>query len=301
MNARGVLVIFTCYICLAFTRGEVDAQSLFRQNEILAKDRPEAWAMKLVGSELQMTPLGVTRTVRPWSIEVGFDAEWIPSLSTEQRFIGFNGTKEEDVNRTSALGRPRVRIGLPRSFSVEVGYIPPVTISGVKPNVFTWALDRPIASRSWWRLGGRVYGLAGHISGDITCDAATVAAGSDPVRNPYKCEAPSNDEIRIHSVGVELLNGFAVTPRLEPFVATGWNYFSNRFQVNALYSGILDESLLLTNGPTFSLTTGITYRLAERIRISGEAFYTPLDVRRQGIRTGDSLVNVRAGAYYLIR
>ena len=104
--------------CVVFFLGWASAGSpLFAQQtiggeEILAKDRPEAWIMKLVTSEMEMLT-GVAGDVRPWSVELGLESGWIPSLDAGQRRIGFNGTKEENVNRTPAYARPRVLVGLP--------------------------------------------------------------------------------------------------------------------------------------------------------------------------------------------
>ena len=101
---------------------------LIEFNEILAKDRPEAWAMKLVGSELLLTSMGVPKPVPVGRIELGVEAGWLPTLSDQQRLIGFNGTKRENVNRTSLFARPRVTVGLPSGVSFTFGYIPPVRV-----------------------------------------------------------------------------------------------------------------------------------------------------------------------------
>ncbi len=270
-------------------------------NEILAKDRPEAWAMKLVGSELLLTSMGVPKRIRTGQIELGAEAGWLPSLSEEQMLIGFNGTKREDMNRTSLFARPRVTLGAPADISVTVAYILPIRISGIRPNVGSLSVGRPLWQRSRWRLGGRVFAQYGTLKGDITCDRDTVAAGEDPVRNPYMCEAPSNDAMTIRSVGVELASAFALSDRLEPYVGGAWTYFDTEFQTDAHHSGAVDRSLLTASGPTFALTAGLSYRASDRIRLSGELFYTPLDVARQGVRLGDDLVNLRAGIFYLLR
>lgn len=287
-------------LCWASAGPALFAQQIYAGEEILAKDRPEAWVMKLITSELEMLT-GVARDVKPWSVEVGLESGWIPSLDDRQRLIGFNGTKEEDVNRTPAYVRPRVSFGLPASFSLSLGYIPPVRLGGIRPNHLAWSLGRPIVSRSWWRLGGRVHGQFGNLRGDITCDKATVAVGDDPIGNPFKCEAPSNDEMRVRAAGLELGSAFAVGKRLEPYATVGWNYFKGEFQTDAYYSGLHDISLLSSSGPTFPVSAGAGYRISERIRFDASAFYTPLQVRRQGIRETDGIFNVRVSVSYRIR
>jgi len=289
--------------CLFWASGSqlVQAQSYFSNREILAKDRPEAWVMKWIGSELQMTTMGVARGIEAGNVELGLDLGWLPSLNDTQRLIGFNGIKRENVNRTPVFARPRVEIALPARLSLGLGYIPPVRIGGIRPNVLALSLSRPIVLQPRWRLAGRIHGQAGHLSGDITCDADTVSAGDDPIRNPFQCEAPSNDQMRIREIGAELSLAFKVTHRLEPYVSPGWNYFANRFQINALYSGTSDHSLLIASGPTFSLTAGVGYRLSKTMRVAVETFYTPLTVKRSGVEMGDSLFNVRGSVFYSIR
>ncbi len=297
---KHVLASVVCLLCWASAGPALFAQQVIEGKEILAKDRPEAWVMKLVTSELEMLT-GVARDVKPWSVELGLEAGWIPALNATQRRIGFNGIKEENVNRTSAYVRPRVSVGLPARVSLDLAYIPPVRLGGIRPNHLAWSLGRPIVSRSWWRLGGRVHGQFGRLSGDITCDKDTVAAGQDPIRNPFGCEAPSNDEMRVRVAGLELGSAFAVGNRLEPYVTVGWNYFKGEFQTDSRYSGLHDRTLLTTSGPTLPLSAGVGYRISERIRVDASAFYTPLQVRRQGIRVDDGLFNLRFSVFYRIR
>jgi hypothetical protein len=288
------------FLCTSSAGSALLAQQVLEGEEILAKDRPEAWMMKVVTSELEMIT-GVARDVRPGSVELGVESGWIPSLDAAQRRIGFNGMKEENVNRTPAYARPRVSVGLPGNLSFGLGYIPPVRLGGIRPNHLAWSLGRPIVSRPRWRLGGRVQGQFGSLKGDITCDRDTVAAGQDPIRNPFGCEEPSNDKIRVRVVGLELGSAFAATSRIEAYVAAGWNYFTGEFQTDARYSGLQDRFRLTTSGPTFPLAAGAGYRISEKIRVDASAFYTPLQVRRQGIRVDDGLFNVRVSVFYLIR
>lgn len=287
-------------VCLLLCASIGSAQIIIDDTEVLAKDRPEAWAMKLIGSELQMT-VPVPGYLKAWSLEAGAEAGWIPSLNSEQRLIGFDGTKEEDVNRTPVYFRPRLSVGFPWQVSVGLGYIPPIRIGGIRPNHLTWSVGRPIASGSGWRLGGRLHGQVGELRGDVTCDEGTVAAGEDLTRNPFGCEEPSHDRVRTRSVSIELGSAFPVNRHLEPYVAAGLNYFTNEFRIDAHYSGIVDHKLLLSSGPTFSLTGGVTYRTTQRVRASFNVFYVPLSVRRQGMRENDALLNVRISILYSLR
>jgi hypothetical protein len=289
------------FIGVALTTA-ASAQHLVDHEDRLAKDRPEFWAMKLVGSEVMLTSMGVPGRVEPGKIDLGLELGWLPSLSREQRLIGFNGTKEEHVNRTPLVARPRVNIGLPQDLTLTLGYIPPVRLGGIQPNILAVSVGRPLVTLDKWRLGLRLLGQVGRLRGDVTCDRETVGAGLDATRNPFGCEAPSDDRLTIRSGGVELGNAFVISPRAEPYIAVSWNYFDTEFQTDARYSGVIDRSRSVGSGPSVALTTGISYRIRPQVRFGGELFYTPLDVRRfQQPRTNDGLMNVRAALWYELR
>jgi hypothetical protein len=86
-------------------------------------------------------------------------------------------------------------------------------------------------------------------------------------------------------------------------VAFSVNYLDLEFQVNALYSGIRDETLQLTDGFTVSLSGGVAFYLAERWKLVGEVFYSPLGVVRppNTESQNDGLFNLRGFVEYRIR
>src|SRR6266540_6454327 len=67
---------------------------VFNPTEHLAFDRPEAWALKHFDSATVLSGLETPRTLAPGSISVGSEIGWLPTLSPDQRRVGFNGTKE---------------------------------------------------------------------------------------------------------------------------------------------------------------------------------------------------------------
>ena len=91
--------------------------------------------------------------------------------------------------------------------------------------------------------------------------------------------------------------------RIEPYVGFAFNYLDADFQVNARYSGLIDRTLLLADGFIVSFTGGISVRITERLSISGEAFYSPLDVIRPPNTASqtDGLFNIRSLITYRIR
>lgn len=295
---------------LAVWAAALAAGSLFAQvpvvelTEELDFDRPESWAMKYFASAGLLTGFGVPSALAPGAIDLGLEGGWIPSLGEEERRVGFNGTKLEDLNKTPFFGRGRVTIGLPSTLSLTLAYVPPIDVGGVKPNLFAAGLGRPFEVSDRWRIGARGYGQFGTIEGDITCDADTVAAGADPDRNPFSCEEVSSDEYTQRMVGGEVSVGYTSSnQRWRPYAGVAVNYLDLKFQVNARYSGFLDRTEQLTDGVTYALTSGLTCALTPELHLTGEIFYTWLNVVRPPATTtqNDGLLNVRALVSYQIR
>jgi len=303
MRVNSELIVPTI-LALTLTSSSLAAQTVTGGTEDLDFNRPEAWAMKYFATVSLMSSMGAPRDLEPGSIDLGFEGGWIPHLSEDQRRVGFNGTKLEDMNKTPFFGRLRATVGLPGKFSISVGFVPPIDLGGAKPNLFAAALARPIFEPRWGRLGIRAFGQLGTIKGDFTCSEKVVAAGQDLNLNPFRCEAPSNDKATLRYLAAELSHAFTLTdPRFEPYVAVSLIYSDLKFQVDALYSGVHDRTLQLTHGVTFSVSGGVAVKLSELWRVSAELFYSPLDVVRPPETTpqNDGLLNVRGMVQYSIR
>lgn len=274
--------------------------------EELDFDRPEAWAMKYFGSVSLLTGLGAPRERRPGSVELAFEAGWIPSLSEEQRTVGFGGTKEEDLNKLSAFGRLRATFGLGRKLSLTAGWVPPVAVSGVQANLVSLALERPLlAPDAGWGLGLRLYGQVGEIEGDFTCTDDDLQAPPGEPGNEFGCEARSSDTYDLAYTGLELVGSYAFAggkaPRLHFGAAA--NYLDMELQVDALTSGLRDRTLLLADGWSWSLSGGARWGLDSRTDFAAELFYTPLDVVRppSTASENDALFNLRLLVAYRLR
>jgi len=281
------------------------AQSVVSEAETLDFDRPESWGMKYYASLALLTSMGVKEKRAAGSVDLGFEGSYVPQMSDEQRRIGFNGTKLEDVNKTSFFGRIRGSVGLGKGLALELGYTPPIEVGGAKPNILALGLARPFDLSRTWRLGVRGYGQIGTIEGDITCSADEVAAGDDVQQNPFQCVEPSEDESRQKVIGLELVAGYDGDSRFKPYVGLGLSYMDLEFQVNALYSDGLveDHNLQLTSGTTVSATAGLTFEANARWRVTAELFYAWLRVTRPPSTTSgnEGFFNGRVFVSYRIR
>jgi hypothetical protein len=253
--------------------------------------------MKRTAALATMTALAAPRRLEPWQLEVGLEGGSVPSLSEEERRVGFGGVKVEDLNRASAFGRVRLTLGLPGRVTATLGYVPPVEIDGVEPNLWALSLGRRLVDTEGWRLGLRLLAQTGTIEGDITCDRATVAAGADPAVNPFGCEERSTDEISLDSWGGELSSAFraGASGRWWPYLSASASRLDAEFQVRARYSGLIDRNRLLADGWIYALAAGLDYRPSERLALAAEVYYAPLDVARPPATEADNeeLVNLR--------
>ena len=297
-NAAGLAVIL---LILGVTPG-ARAQGVIEFTEELDFDRPESWAMKYFASLSLLTGMGVPEPMGGGALALGFEGGFVPQLSDEQRRVGFEGTKVEDVNKTRFFGRLRAAIGLSDNYTLDVGYTPPFEVGGATPHLIAVGVGRPFNLSESWRLGVRAYGQYGTIDGDITCSADEVAAGRDPELNPFFCEEPSDDSLTQRLVGGELSVGY-VAGRWRPYAGAALNYMDLDFQVNARYDGFVDSTLQLTDGITFSVTTGVGFAPSEKWYLSAELFYSWLSVNRPPSTStqNDGFLNGRFLVAYRIR
>jgi len=237
-----------------------------------------------------------------WSIEPGLELAWIPQLSAGQRRVGFNGTKEEDLNKAPIFARPRVTIGLPWSTALSLAYLPPVRIFGLKPNIFSFAVERPIYERTPWTVGLRAYGQVGNIEGAFTCPKEAARSKPGSPQNPLGCDGESSDTATQNYGGLELSAGYRLEhpSGLTPYVAVAGNFLDTRFQVDAVELGVPDHTHLLAHTGTFSASGGFVYPVTDRMRLSIGLFYSPLWVRRPPATTSDleGAFNVRGLVTY---
>ncbi|MEM7585706.1 MAG: hypothetical protein AAF560_20115 [Acidobacteriota bacterium] len=283
----------------------LQAQQVIDFTNELDFDEPEAWAMKYFTSMSLLSSVGAVETLEPGAVELGFEAMQLPHLDTEQRTVGFGGLKEEDLNRSPASGRLRVRVGLPNRFSLTLGWVPPVEVEGLESNLLSLAIEKVLMERETWSLAIRAYGQTGKSKGDLTCQAGgdeRFEPGS--AENPFGCRAPSNDEVTMEYYGVELVAAYQLAGDRAPKLHFGisGNQLDMEFQVDALVFDFRDRSLLLADGGTVSLSAGATWRWRQKTRLGFEVFYSPLKVQRTGqSEDNDDLLHARASLRFRIR
>lgn len=282
------------------------AQEVVGGTEEIDFDRPEAWALKWFASVTVFTGVGAPRHRSPGEVELGLELGWIPTLSEEERRVGFNGTKVEDLNRVPVLPRPRIAVGLPGDLTLDVAWIPPIEVDGVTPNILSLALERPLLDRGRFMLGLRAIGQIGGTEGDYTCSAHDASFPPGSADNPFGCEEPSSDESTLEYLGLGVTGGFRLagssgaTLHFAAFATS----MDLELQVDAVTYGVRDRTRLVTDGWTWLVAAGGELPLGKSTSISAELAYSPLDVRRDPLSTAtenDALFNVRAMVRHVIR
>ena len=254
-------------------------QSLFRSNEILEADRPEAWAMAYAASGTLLTSTGDAPSLEPGRWMLALDVAQLPRLSDAQQRIGFNGVKQEDLNRSPVFGRARAWVGLPGGWIGEIGYTPPLRIEDTQPRHFiALGIGRRLVARDAFHLSWRVFGQHGDVEGDITCPAR-LAGIDDPARNPYGCQAPSRDVASLNDYGIGLTSSWS---------AHGWQGYlettvlrtETQVQVDALTFDARDRSRLVAHDVLATAAAGVRRDLGAHFDWGAEVLFVPLRVRR---------------------
>lgn len=299
-----------CLVCLAhllltLASNQASAQNVVEETEFLDSDRPEAWAMNYFTSVTLLSGFSVPRSRAFGSIEGGAELGWVPQLSSAQQRVGFNGTKEEDLNKSPIFGRPRLTFGLPGKFALTLSYVPPIRIFGVKPNLFAFALERPLYERNPWTVGMRLHGQIGSVEGAITCSGDVVKFAPGSPENLFGCEKKSADKLSQRYVGLELSGAYRIEQLggLTLYTAVSGNFLDTQVRVNAQTFGILNRNRLKAKTWTFSASAGVAYPLSNKLTLSVGMFYSPLWVTRPPATSSqnDALLNVRALLTYQLK
>lgn len=289
-------------VCGLLASLQVLAQPVFKDVEHLDSDRPEAWAMFHYTSVTLLSGFGVSRELAPGAMELGLEVDRVPQLSEAEQRVGFNGTKEEDLNKAPLFARPRLGIGLPGGATLSVSYLPPVRVYGLKPELFAAALEMPVFRGRLWSFGTRVYGQFGSVQGAFTCPDQVTGFAPGSAQNPFGCEQQSTDKAYQRYLGVE----FTMERRLKDieglsvYIALAGNYLDAKVQVHAQTFGFADRSRLEAQDYTRSLSAGLVYDIDSRLRFAAGALYTPLEITRwpSTSHSNEPLFNLRTMLSY---
>lgn len=266
-------------------------------------DDPEAWTLKFFSSASLLTPIGGVQTRETGQLDLAFEALSVPHLDTEQRTVGFDGLKTEDLNRSPVWGRLRVGVGVGGGVGVELGWLPPIEVDGAEANIVSLAIERRFSLGPRWGVGLRAFGQRGEVEGDLTCGRQEAGIPPGSPGNEFGCQEVSQDSLDIDQLGIGVTLDWHSGRRVGTHFGASVQEHDMEFQVDALTFGLRDRTLLRADGSTVSLTAGASYELRERWTLAGELFYSPLDRRdRQTLPVeSDDLLNFRALLRWRVR
>lgn len=255
------------------------AQEVFRDDEFLGEERPEAWAMQRATGVTLMTAFGPVPALGPGQWQLAGELGHIPDLSEAEQRVGFRGTKQEDLDKSPAFGRVRLLLGLPAGWVVELGHTPSLEIDGLRADdLFAVAIGRRLYEGERFSLSLRAFGQHGSLHGDITCPAELTGI-EDSTRNPYGCQAPSDDRVTLNHYGLDLTGGLRSGPWLW-HAGVGAVRSEPEVQVDALTYDVRDRSRLVARDVLPFATVGVQHGLGARWSIGAELLHVPLTVRR---------------------
>lgn len=292
-GGRGLLVA-----SLLFASGAW-AQETIRNDENLASTRPEAWAMNYVAASTFMTAFGQVPALAAWHWMGAGEIGHVPRLSESDQRVGFEGTKQEDLNRSPVFGRMRLLLGLPAGFVAELGYTPPITVRDVKArDLFAVALGRRVYESEAFTVSLRAFAQHGRASGDITCPAR-LAGNPDLDANPYGCRAPSDDQVTLNYYGADATASWNLQA-WHLHATAGAARTDLAVHVDALSFDVRDRSRLSAEATKPYLAIGTSRDLSRCWNVGAELLHVPLRVQREaaGTRTNDPFTGLRLRASY---
>ena len=278
------------------------SSSLFSQS--VDFERPEGWAMAYTtASSLnlgQMAP----RNIVPGELIFSTELSSIPSLSKEQQKVGFNGIKDEDLNKSPVFGRIRISYGLPRNITAEISFTPPFEIDGAKPeNLWGLAFSRPFIQQEKLNLGMRIFMIRGDVKADVTCSKDVAAITPYAPGNLSGCIGISNDVLTVDHHGVEASLVFNnLGKKITPWLSVALTRMEPSVRVDAPLQYGQEIVDIYSEGTTQTLSLGLSYDFKESHVFNVSTSYTPLDVNRPvSFGDRDSFWNFRLGYSFILK
>ena len=214
-------------------------------------------------------------TITSGSVRVGVEGAFVPTAPASiQRTDFCYGGRVENTSLSHGFGRPRIAIGLPGGFGVELSYLPPVTIETATPNLASAAMWVTRTVRRTVALTLRAHATTGVVRGPITCPMSALQQ-NDPNGSCYG-NMPSRDEFRPDMIGTEVIMSSVSTdpaPRFRFTAALGENGLQPRFRVGfSNLTGATDHTKIVVNVDRLTALAAATTQLWHPCALSTEVF-----------------------------
>lgn len=212
------------------------------------------------------------------ALRLGLEASYVPSVDAADRTPTFcqNGQGPLNTESQSVLYRPRLLLAGQKGLFVEVSWIPPVSVSGLKSNLIGIAVGRSTTTGKNGLARLRLFTVFGTIKGAFTCS-------KDDVANPTDAEcfnsSVSEDKFKPTIFGGDVSVAHALANhRILPYIGFGVSFLRPRFEVNHSGPGAAeDHTRIETNLTRFTAHGGVTFVAANRLLLTAEGYTATAD------------------------
>jgi hypothetical protein len=235
----------------------------------------EAKTMALLSVPLVFSPAEAPEVLP--GIRVGLEGAYVPHVDavTATPTVCRPGKGAEDVNRLPVLPRPRLGLPLPFGLALQVSWVPPIRVNGVKANLVGVSIGKTFGQLDGFVVGLRGHATFGSVRAPITCPDEALA---DPASECFG-GTRSDDRFRPNVIGADLTASWPLAAgRLLPYLGTGYNRMSPRFQVGFTNRfNQLDDQRVSVNLDRLAVFAGLTWRATATLGVSGEIYAVPSD------------------------
>jgi hypothetical protein len=225
-------------------------------------------------------PLAFSRGSAPdllSGFKAGFELAYLPKVSdaiaTPTTCRPGKGPEHTDL--LFALPRPRIGMPLPFGLALQVSWIPPLRVNGVKANLFGISLEKAFGQLDGLVAAIRAHATFGSVRGPITCDDDALEDATSECFGGTR----SDDRLRPNIMGLDLaVGGSLADGRLRPYAGAGYNRLEPRFQVSFTDQfGELDDRRVGVDLDRLVVFGGATWEVTERLGLTGELYAAPTD------------------------
>ncbi len=212
------------------------------------------------------------------SMRLGVEATYVPDAGADILVptVCQPGQGPLNTNLQHVLVRPRLLLSGQHGLFLEVSWVPPVSVNGVKSNLFGVAAGRSAATGKNGLARIRAFAAFGSVKGPFTCSEASITDPNDPV-----CQGGqvSNDKFKPNMFGADLSLAQAMANHhLVPYIGIGVTFLRPRFEVNHTdASDITDHTKISVNMTRFTAHGGLSWLPSQRVILSAEAYSAPSD------------------------
>lgn len=156
------------------------------------------------------SPLHAPAPLGPFKLNASVDVGYVPQLTCGEQAV-YGGYKTERTNKTYAIPRVRLLLGLPMGFYAGLSGLPPVPAFGVTSSMVSAEVGYGHSFLNRLQVGVRAYGLAGRVVGDLA--------------GPLDYQTAVDDSFKDKLLSAEGMAGYALSvgkASLTPYLGIGY-------------------------------------------------------------------------------